>query len=320
MKTKSFLKVILLALTFVILLTSCAPIQTPTPTAIPPSPTVQVTETVRPTDTDTPTPSPTPSPTSIPPAATPTQVPGMGSTQVSPKDSMVQMYVPAGDFLMGSDKAKDSQAQDNELPQHTVYLDAFWIDQTEVTNAQYARCVESGLCTPPHSTGSYTHSSYYGDNQYAYYPVIYVDWNQANAYCAWAGRRLPSEAEWEKAARGADGRIYPWGNTAPGKDLLNYNMNIGDTSAVGSFPSGASPYGALDMAGNVWEWVNDWFSDTYYAQSPARNPSGPTSGDYRGLRGGSWSLDERVVGSAYRGYDTSGDGFNVIGFRCAAAP
>jgi formylglycine-generating enzyme required for sulfatase activity len=233
---------------------------------------------------------------------------------------MLMDYVPAGNFLMGSDKTIDSQAADNELPQHTVYLDAYRIDQTEVTNAQYARCVASGQCTSPQSTSSSTRSSYYEDSQYANYPVISVDWNQAQAYCAWSGRRLPSEAEWEKATRGTDGRIYPWGNAAPDQSLLNFNDNKGDTTAVGNYPSGASPYGALDMAGNVWEWVNDWCSSTYYAQSPPKNPSGPTSGDGRGLRGGSWDSSGRLVRSADRGWSAPVSWLSGIGFRCAVSP
>jgi formylglycine-generating enzyme required for sulfatase activity len=233
---------------------------------------------------------------------------------------MVMDYVPAGDFLMGSDKTKDSQAYDDELPQHTVYLDAFWIDQTVMTNSQYARCVASGQCTKPYDIKSYTRPSYYGDSQFANYPVIYVDWNQSQAYCAWAGRRLPNEAEWEKAARGTGGRIYPWGNAAPDQSLLNYNNNKGDTTAVGSYPSGASPYGALDMAGNVWEWVNDWYSGSYYQQALARNPPGPATGTYRGLRGGSLVNNDRGVRSALRGNGILDDGYDLIGFRCAASP
>ena len=242
------------------------------------------------------------------------------STQVSPKDGMVEVSVPASEFLMGSDKNKDSQAGDDETPQHTVYQDAFWIDQTEVTNAQYARCVASGQCTSPQSTKSDSRSSYYGVSQFANYPVIYVDWNQAQTYCAWAGRRLPSEAEWEKAARGTDGRIYPWGDTAPDQSKLNFNQDQGDTTAVGSYPSGASFYEALDMAGNVSEWVNDWYSDSYYQQSPARNPPGPTSAMYRVVRGGSWNNYVGFVRSAYRDGSPPGRQNSGIGFRCAASP
>jgi formylglycine-generating enzyme required for sulfatase activity len=228
------------------------------------------------------------------------------------------VYVPAGDFLMGS--IQDSQSDSNEFPQHTVNLDAYWIDRTEVTNAQYAHCTADGVCIPPHKTSSNTRSSYYGNSQYGNYPVIYVDWNQAQAYCAWAGRRLPSEAEWEKAARGVDGRIYPWGSAAPDRSRLNYNTIAGDTSAVGSYPSGASPYGVLDMAGNVWEWINDWFSDTYYQQSPVLNPPGPASGTSRAVRGGSWSATDSYTRSAFRGKGFSVGWNNSFGFRCASSP
>jgi formylglycine-generating enzyme required for sulfatase activity len=169
-------------------------------------------------------------------------------------------------------------------------------------------------------------SPYYGTSQYADFPVIFVDWYMAKAYCDWAGRRLPSEAEWEKAARGTDGRIYPWGNKLSCKQA-NYNYNgknggcVGDTTAVGSYPSGASPYGAMDMAGNVSEWVNDWFSDTYYQHSPLRNPSGPTSGDQRVLRGSSWNDLPVDVRSTFRSRsDPDVKASSVIGFRCSASP
>jgi len=192
----------------------------------------------------------TPEPPTITPTATLASGPalGIGSTQISPKDGMVQVYVPAGSFQMGSDTG-DS----DEKPVHTVTLDAFWIDRTEVTNAMYALCVEAGKCSPPSSSKSYTRDNYYGDAQYNNYPVIYVTWDNANAYCEWAGRRLPTEAEWEKAARGTDGRTYPWGDAAPDSTRLNYNSNVGDTTEAGKYPSGASPYGVWDMAGNVWE-------------------------------------------------------------------
>ena len=190
------------------------------------------------------------------------------------------VYVPEGVFLMGSiHNAKE--------PQHKVYLDAFWIDQTEVTNARYKRCVDAGACLPPSNSRSATRDRYYSSPEFDDYPVVCVDWHRADTYCRWADKRLPTEAEWEKAARGTDQRTYPWGED-PGCQYANYANCIGDTTMVGSYPSGASPYGCLDMAGNVIEWVSDWYDHDTYAHSPHRNPQGPDSGTTRITRGGSW--------------------------------
>ena len=267
---------------------------------------------------------------------------GIGATQISPKDGMKLMFVPAGTFQMGLTEAQyqagitvcmnlgNSQSDCQtiigpEKPAHTVYLDAFWIDQTEVTNAFYTMCVHKGQCKFPVSTASSTHLDYYGSSQYEDYPVINVDWTQADAYCKWAGRGLPSEAEWEKAARGTDGRTYPWGE---GIDCQKSNYwrkvggCVGDTSKVGSYLEGVSPYGALDMAGNTWEWVADWYDGSYYGNSPDHNPSGPSTGQYRIIRGGSWWNYEDSVSSTFRNpYLPSYSHLN-LGFRCAmsAAP
>jgi len=227
---------------------------------------------------------------------------------------MLQMFVPQGNFSMGS-----APGDPDEQPVHSVYLDAYWIDQTEVTNAMYSLCVKAGTCKQPANMGSKSRSSYYDNAKFANYPVISVSWTDANAYCTWAGRRLPTEAEWEKAARGTDGRTYPWGNEAPTSKLLNFNANIGDTTAVGSYPDGASPYGALDMAGNVWEWVADWFDANYYASSPSSNPPGPDSGQYqRVLRGGDWQYGPSVVRTTIRArYVYNCGEVCGFGFRCA---
>lgn len=211
----------------------------------------------------------------------------------------------------------DDVGEDNEHPQHQVYLDAFWIDQTEVTNVQYAKCVNNGKCPEPWDYSSFTRESYYDNSEYSNYPVIWVSWNRANAYCKWAGRDLPTEAQWEMAARGTDGRTYPWGNQEPTDALANYGEIQGDTTAVGSYSEGASPYGALDMAGNVWEWVADSYGP--YSAGNVRNPKGPDTDSFHVLRGGSWKYISSNIRSTYRdgSYPTnmSGD----VGFRCVSS-
>ena len=266
-----------------------------------------------------------PSPASRPPSVslappTPAPSPGMGSTMVSDRDGMTLVYVPAGEFLMGSAEG-DTDADADEKPQHQVYLDAFWMDRTEVTTDQYQQCVAAGKCAAPSCRGT-------GQGNH---PVVCVSWQDAADYCAWAGRRLPTEAEWEKAARGTDGRKYPWGNQNVAGDRLNFadrsldvdwaDKNVNDgyqfTAPVGSYPKGASPYGALDMAGNVWEWVADWYDENYYSSSPARNPVGPASGNSRVLRGGSWVDDQWGVSAAHRFWSLPDYRFDNLGFRCA---
>jgi formylglycine-generating enzyme required for sulfatase activity/tetratricopeptide (TPR) repeat protein len=233
-------------------------------------------------------------------------------------DNAWMVYVPNGEFPMGA-SSSDSQASDNEKPQHTVYLDSFWIDKYEVINALYKRCVDAGKCSAPSDRSSYTRSSYYGNSWFDNYPVIYVSWNDASTYCAWAGKRLPTEAEWEKAARGTDGRVYPWGNTFEGAKVNSSDSNPrpGDTIEVGKYPNGASPYGALDMAGNVWEWVADWYGDNYYSISPRNNPKGPSSGPSRVLRGGSGYVNQSYVRASFRGINTPDYRYYSTGFRCA---
>ncbi|HNZ13339.1 MAG TPA: SUMF1/EgtB/PvdO family nonheme iron enzyme [Anaerolineaceae bacterium] len=278
---------------------------TPTPTS-----TATFTPTFTPTPTNTLTPTPTPTSTLVPPPCMET-----GQIWISPLDGMRMVCVPASYFLMGS--LDDQYGYPDELPQHVVYLGAYWMDQTEVTNAQYTQCVADGACREPENHRSWTRSFYYGNDQFANYPVIYVSWDDAKNYCTWAGRYLPSEAQWEKAARGIKGLVFPWGNQEPDINLLNSYGNITDTTVVGNYPDGSSPYGVLDMAGNIWEWTADWYSDSYYSsQISWRNPVGPNSGKFRVIRGGSWNNEAIYVRTAYRGWLSPDNRNDSLGFRC----
>ncbi len=245
-----------------------------------------------------------------------------GQRWVSPRDDATLVCVPSGEFLMGA-AASDPAAKDDEKPQHRVYLDSFWIDQTEATNGGYTRCVADGTCHPrtytPYGDGvsSATRLDYYANPMYTNYPVIVYDGDMAQAYCKWAGRRLPTEAEWEKAARGTDGRTYPWGEGIE-CSRASYFACVKDTTAVDVPVSGASPYGALNMAGNVWEFVADGYDPTFYVTGPTRNPLSPLTSAGHVVRGGGWRSLTPTLRTTARSYGGAEHYFDSqIGFRCA---
>ncbi len=222
----------------------------------------------------------------------------------------------------------------DEVPARQVKINAFWIDQVEVTNGMYNLCVSAGTCRPPAGLNSDNRTDYFGNPEFQDYPVTQVTWFDANVYCQWAGRKLPTEAEWERAARGDDMRTFPWGDEPPNAANTNSGNTVGDTSRVGSYAEGASPFGALDMSGNVWEWVADYYDANYYASSPTENPGGPaddSAGSHmRVIRGGSFQDTLFALRIPNRGYEVGPDPFALppneayyghssvkIGFRCA---
>lgn len=288
-----------------------------------------------PTHTQIPTQTPTITRTSIPSIEsnptqtiiiTPTFTTSVIRNKISPKDGMELVFVPSGEFEMGS-----NEWNEDEKPVHTVYLDAYWIDKYEVTNTQYAiflnevgNQMEGGVTWLDASDEDVRIYQFGGewlaDSKYSNHPVVEVSWYGASAYCEWAGRRLPTEAEWEKAARGEDGRMYPWGNETD-SSLGDYYGKARGTKPIGSYPAGVSPYGALDMAGNVWEWVFDWYDETYYRNSPYKNPQGPTSESFHVLRGGAWGLGVIYLRSSFRYWHSPVDlSSYYVGFRCVFSP
>jgi formylglycine-generating enzyme required for sulfatase activity len=252
---------------------------------------------------------------SAPPRSQPMQPMSKAASESTGKDGAPMVLIPAGEFMMGS-RDGDESGQDNERPAHPVYLDSFYLDQYEVTTTRYATFFRATNRRQP------TYWSEQLLQQHGNKPVVGVDSNDATAYCDWAGKRLPTEAEWEKAARGTDQRLYPWGNASPDQSLANFNhccdfKNYGVLTDVGSFEKGKSFYGAYDMAGNVWEWVADWYDENYYSKSSARNPKGPWIGQYRVIRGGSWSRTPVLIRSALRNWYSPATRADGIGFRCA---
>lgn len=242
----------------------------------------------------TPTKTSTPSPTPLP----------EGISDIDPAGNKIPMrLVPSGEFLMGSE-----HGDLDESPLHKIYLNSYYIDKYEVTNALYKACVETGVCQEP------TDTTYYRRETGEQKPVVYVSWEMAQNYCKWRDARLPTEAEWEKAARGTDGRVYPWGSEDSCKHA-NYSSCRGDIIEVGYWQYSPSPYGIYDMTGNVWEWVSDWYLENYYQKTPSDNPLGPTSGNSHVVRGGSWETGgDNVTTSERGGVDREN---NKIGFRCA---
>jgi len=328
----------LLYLFLLLALSACGAAQTPSPLLV-------NSATSRPTPTVADTPA---TGSSIPPVCT-----DIGQTWTSPVDGMTLVCVPAGEFSMGSEEGEDFAEFLNEKPIHIVYLNAFWIDQTEVTNAKFAQFVaETNHQTEAEKRGtswawtgsewqeisgadcrhpSGPETSIDGLEQH---PVVQITWEDAKAYCQWAERQLPSEAQWEKTARGTDGRAYPWGNESPTDSLANFadgslnvhwaNKDVNDgyeaAAPVGSYPSGASPYGAMDMAGNVWEWVNDWYDSNDRSSSPESNPTGPPTGDSRVQRGGSWHHHWLGLRTSTRCYNDPLVRSDYFGFRCGVLP
>lgn len=293
-----------------------------------PSPTLSPTTASSPTPTPTitaigsPTASPSPSATPIPPTMTPSATPTLnpallpaapqaGDSWLRPADNASMVYVPAGNFTMGQ-----ASGNSNEQPTHQVTLDGFWIDQLEVTNDQYRLCVADNACRP----SSYDDNFIYNGKDY---PVVGVDWQDGANYCAWVGSRLasitvilPSEAQWEYAARGNNNWLYPWGNNPPNANLLNYNFNVNRTTPAGNYENGRSWVGAYDMAGNVREWVADWYGN--YPAEAQMNPAGPETGLFRVMRGGSWFDTPLAIRATGRwGIDPTFSS-SVIGFRCVA--
>jgi formylglycine-generating enzyme required for sulfatase activity len=245
-------------------------------------------------------------------ASLPSPAPRPGQGRVNPIDGMQMLWIPAGDFLLGSKGDRGP-----ESPQRRISLDGYWIGRFPVTVAQYRKfCEQTYRKMPAKPPWGWRDD----------HPMVNVDWNDAMAYCLWAGVRLPTEAEWEKAARGPNGREYPWGSAWNARNVHASRpgaARAGSTAPVGSYPQGASPFGILDMVGNVWEWCADWYDRSAYKTAPSRNPQGPAAGAYRVLRGGSWvdsSDDPSRFRAAFRPNRNARVKYHNYGFRCAAHP
>ncbi len=265
--------------------------------------------------------------------AIPTEVPEPSSETPSEPVAEPEVFelpegmvlIPATEYMMGCDPEHNNGygCPSDELPQHMVSLSAFAIDIYEVTNVQYAECVAADGCLPPIVTASQARVDYYENPEYANFPMINVKWDDAMAYCTWAGKRLPTEAEWELAARGTTPKTYAWGDDDPDCSQANtyYDPNmtacVGDTVAVGSYPAGASEFGVMDMTGNVWEWVADSYIEGFYSVSPTENPLAEEANQLRTVRGGGWPANWLAARVSSRAYDLSFYSGADLGFRCA---
>ena len=246
--------------------------------------------------------------------------PTLGTNMLWIDDSLL-IFIPDGEFIMGASHAENLQ-EHPEHPEHIVDQSGFWIYRSEVTNRMYANCVADEWCTSPATE----FSTDYTNPEKSKHPVVGVDWVQAQAYCAWVNGHLPTESQWEKTARGKDGNWYPWGDTEPSCDLLNFNNCFGKalpsgvflstTSPIRKYFAGASFYEALDMAGNVFEWVQDWYQFDYYSESPTVDPAGPTEGDLRVVRGSGFRSVDSFVPSVLRSSFPPNKYRDDLGFRC----
>ena len=226
-------------------------------------------------------------------------------------------YIPSAYAMMGAENG-DLTASSNAKPYHLVYLDAFYMDKYEVTNEDYATCVNAGKCRAPQSESSLTRSEYYKSVTFAKFPVVNITWQDASDYCAFVEKRLPTEAEWERAARGtSDDRRYPWGSSSPKAVNLNISLIPGDTERTGIYAAGVSPYGVADMLGNVSEWVSDWYDPDWYDKSEQENPTGPLSGSEKVVRGSSFQTGLSEIHVAMRSGEFPQTYSPSIGFRCA---
>ncbi len=298
-----------------------APTEAPEPTAEP-----DPTETPEPTATNTAEPTATATNTATTePTATPTEAALVGGETrlLADTDGAEQIYIPASTFFMGSTDDEIAYSE-NERPKQPVSVEAFWIDKYEVTNDQYLACVTGGGCTVPARPESAFVSNYFGNPEYADFPIVNIRWAQAAEYCEWVGRRLPIESEWELAARGTDNRTFPWGDEFPDPTRANYGILVGDTTAVGSFPDGASAFGVMDMSGNVTEWTANYYRSNYYNLvveiTATPEPEGLYRGGVRTLRGGAWNSDWDEIRAAVRfGPPEPNYYASTVGFRCASS-